>query len=456
MNVEQVTTRRFSMCLPLVLLLAFVLVASIPLAAGDNEHQVRASILLSRTEASPGDNFTLWIRLEPLNENARRIVIAESDLDGLSVVSTVTPRSCIETKRTWVCIQDDLRPFAIELQMVANLGTEGRDLWYRATVALWHNDHSGEGEDGPNPVAVGAKVHVVPTKVEATPDLQVRLNAPPSAIVPGSPSTYRVVVDNRGTAPAQNVSVIVTLPATMIIVSASPRPTWRNGLLTWIVDSVPVGSIGLFFNATLPASERVERVDVGLAATYGDGRGGVVLVETLPSTVQVLPVPKASPISPLPGLIIAAVVAFVVRGLFVPPGPIRASLPWRSGADEIFLLHRSGLLLRHVSSKRARETDTDILGGMLAAVRMFVEDSMSPTAGPLQEIRFRGGSITFVTGSNATLAAVNAKGNRDRFAHRAKGFLREFEAANGEALANFDGIAGPLRGVESLLSRIAS
>ncbi len=75
MNVEQVTTRRFSMCLPLVLLLAFVLVASIPLAAGDNEHQVRASILLSRTEASPGDNFTLWIRLEPLNENARRIVI---------------------------------------------------------------------------------------------------------------------------------------------------------------------------------------------------------------------------------------------------------------------------------------------------------------------------------------------------------------------------------------------
>src|SRR5712692_10810343 len=201
MNVEQVTTRRFSMCLPLVLLLAFVLVASIPLAAGDNEHQVRATILLSRTEASPGDNFTVWIRLEPLSDKARRIVIAESDLDGLSVVSTVTPRSCLETKRTWVCIQDDLRPFAIELQMVANPGTEGRDLWYRATVAVWHNDHSDEGEDGPNSVAVGAKVHVVPTQVEAAPDIQVRLNAPLSAIVPGSPSTYRVVVDNRAQRP---------------------------------------------------------------------------------------------------------------------------------------------------------------------------------------------------------------------------------------------------------------
>lgn len=456
MNVDQVTSRRFRMCLPLALLLALVLVASIPLAAGDNERQVRASILLSRTEASPGDNLTAWIRLEPLNEKARRLVVSESDLDGLTVVSTVTPRSCLETKRTWVCIQDDQRPFAIELRIFANVGTEGRDLWYRATVAVWHNDHSDGGEDDSHSVAVGSKVHVVPASVEAAPDIQVRLSAIPSAIVPGSPSTYRVVVDNQGTATAHNVSVVITLPATMIVVSASPRPMWRDGQLTWIMDSVPVGSIGLLFNATLPPLEGVQRVDLGLAATYGDGRGGVVLVETLPTTVRVLPVPQAPPISPLPGLIIAAVVAFVIRGLFVPPGPIGASLPWRSGADEIFLLHRSGLLLRHVSSKRARETDTDILGGMLAAVRIFVEDSMSPTAGPLQEIRFRGGSIVFVTGSNATLAAVNARGNRDRFAHRAMGFLREFEAANGEALANFDGIAGPLQGVDRLLSRIAA
>jgi uncharacterized repeat protein (TIGR01451 family) len=455
MEVEQVTTRRFSMCLPLILVLAFVLVASIPLAAGDNERQVRASILLSRTEASPGDNFTVWIRLEPLSDKARRIVVAESDLDGLTVASTVTPRSCLETKRTWVCIQDDLRPFAIELRMVANLGTEGRYLWYRATVAVWHNDQSDEG-DGPHSVAVGAKVHVVPTSVVAVPDIRVRLNEIPSSIVPGSLSTYRVVVENRGTATAHSVSVVVTLPVTMIVVSASLRPTWRDGQLTWIVDSVPVGSIGLLFNATLPVSEGVERVDLGLAATYGDGRGGVVLVETLPSSLQILPLPKAPPTSPLPGLIVVAVVAFVVRGLFVAPGPIGAALPRRSGADEVFLLHRSGVLLRHVSSKRARETDTDILGGMLAAVRMFVEDSMSPTAGPLQEIRFGGGSIVFVTGSNATLAAVNARGNRDRFAHRAMGFLREFETANGEALANFDGMAGPLQGVESLLSRIAS
>ena len=456
MKLKQVASRRFRMCLPLVLLLALVLVASIPLAAGDNERQVRASILLSRTETAPGDNITLWIRLEPLSEKARRLVITESALDGLTVLSTVTPRSCLEAKRTWVCLQDDLRPLAIEMRIAANNGTEGRDLWYRATVAVWHNDHSDQGEDGPHSVAVGAKVHIVPVNVVAAPDIRVQLSSIPSVIVPGSPTAYRVNVDNQGTATARNVSVVVILPTAMIVVSASLRPTWRDGQLTWIVESVPVGSIALLFNATLPVSEGVERVELGLAATFGDGRGGAVLVETLPTTVQVLPAPRAPPISPLPGLILAAIVAFVVRGLFMSPGPIGASLPWKTGADEIFLLHRSGILLRHVSSKRARETDTDILGGMLAAVRMFVEDSMSPTAGPLQEIRFRGGSIVFVTGSNATLAAVNTRGNRDRFAHRAKSFLQEFEAANGEALVNFDGVTGPLQGVDSLLNRIAS
>jgi hypothetical protein len=168
----------------------------------------------------------------------------------------------------------------------------------------------------------------------------------------------------------------------------------------------------LFFNATLRGADGLQGVDVGLAATYGDGRGGQVVVETVPASLRVLPSPPAPPVSPIPGLIVAAVVAFVVRGLFVPPGSIGSSRLGGSGADEIFLLHRSGILLKHVSSKRARDMDSDILGGMLSAVRMFVEDSMEPSAGPLQEIRFRGGSIVFVTGATTTLAAVNARGNR--------------------------------------------
>src|SRR2546421_613515 len=379
LNLDRALNRRIRMCLPLVLVLGFVLLAWIPLAAGDAEHRVNASMYVSRTEASPGDNVTFWIWVDPLKENARKLVVTESTLDGFIVVSSVAPDSCLEKTGTWVCVQDDLRPL-----------------------------------------------------------------------------TYRVNVTNRGTAVAHNVLVVVSMPETMVFVSSSLQPVWQDGRLSWTLESLPVGSMVLLFNATLPPSNGVDQVDVGLAATYGDGEGGKIRVETSPSSILVLPVPSSPLFSPLPLGIIVAVFAFVARSLFVPEGPI--ALPfWKgTGADEIFLLHRSGVLLRHASPNPTRDTDSDIVGGMLAAVRMFVEDSMHPSAGPLQEIRFRGGSIIFVNGVNATLAPGNVRGNRVRVAHRAIGFLREFESLNGSALTKFDGEAGTLNGVDALLNRVAA
>src|SRR5437879_13896351 len=100
--------------------------------------------------------------------------------------------------------------------------------------------------------------------------------------------------------------------------------------------------------------------------------------------------------------------------------------------------------------------DSDILGGMLAAVRMFVEDSMHPSAGPLQAIRFRGGSIVFVTGKNAAVAALNARGNHTLFTHRTRAILREFATRNADALTNFIVAAARLDGADAVLGRITS
>src|SRR2546421_9796516 len=142
---------------------------------------------------------------------------------------------------------------------------------------------------------------------------------------------------------------------------------------------------------------------------------------------------------------VLAILAFVGRALVLPQGPIGSARTTAPGAEEVFLLHRSGILLKHFSSDPPRGLDSDILGGMLAAVRMFVEDSMHPSAGPLPEIRFRGGSIIFVNGVNATLAAVNVGGSRVLFAHPAIGFPREFESPKGSALPKFAGEAGMLK-----------
>src|SRR6184192_3807542 len=196
MVLAQLTPRRFRACLPLIFAVCLVLVASIPAVAGDSERPVQASIFVSRTEASPTENVSFWIWIEPLKEKARKLVITEAPLDGFDVTSTTIPDSCLESRRTWVCIQDDLRPFSIEVQAVAKAGTEGRDIVYGVSVALWKNGEGHDNEDSMDPIQLSASVHSVPLSVVAEANVDVRLEANESAVMPGNPVTYRVDVTN--------------------------------------------------------------------------------------------------------------------------------------------------------------------------------------------------------------------------------------------------------------------
>ncbi len=118
LTLVRATNRRFQMWIPLLLAFGFVLVAAVPLAAGGGDQPVAASMLVSRTQASPGDNVTFWIWITPLKEKARNLIVTESNLDGFAVVSSEAPGSCLQTQLTWVCVQDELRPFAIGVHVV--------------------------------------------------------------------------------------------------------------------------------------------------------------------------------------------------------------------------------------------------------------------------------------------------------------------------------------------------
>ncbi len=402
--------------------------------------------------------MTFWIWIDPLKEKARNLVVTESKLDGFVVVSTVAPDSCLETQSSWVCVQDDLRPFSIEVHAVVASGTDGKDLVNEAQVQVWEKEgkHDDDEHHGSDPISVSAGVHVIAAPVPEEPEIEVRLSSTQSQVVPDSPVNYRVDVTNSGNSGPNNVSVVVSVPESIVIVSASRWPIAQEGQLTWILDSVPVGSMELLLNAILPAAENVEQVELGVALTYEDGNGAPVRVETRPSSLIVLPLPPGPRVWPLQLGMVLAVIVFVTRSLFLPPGPIGSALSRGPGAEELFLLHRSGILLDHFAPDPTRDSDSDILGGMLAAVRMFVEDSMHPSAGPLQEIRFRGGSIVFVAGRNATLAALNARGSHFMFTRRARGVLKEFEKVNVDNLTHFDGVDGRLVGVQALFTRIAA
>lgn len=76
------------------------------------------------------------------------------------------------------------------------------------------------------------------------------------------------------------------------------------------------------------------------------------------------------------------------RGISLAELTVRAALPFR--IVEVLLIHReSGLLLRHVSHDGEAFGDSDLVSGMLTAIRDFAQDTFGPSEdGQLNEIQY--------------------------------------------------------------------
>jgi len=94
-----------------------------------------------------------------------------------------------------------------------------------------------------------------------------------------------------------------------------------------------------------------------------------------------------------------------MRGIDAEDAALRDLLPFQ--VHEIFLIHQeSGLLIHHLSAVGTL-SDADLIGGMLSAIRSYVQESFAPgTEGTLEEIRYGDLRIMMVEGSIASLAVV--------------------------------------------------
>src|SRR5438093_2468583 len=116
--------------------------------------------------------------------------------------------------------------------------------------------------------------------------------------------------------------------------------------------------------------------------------------------------------------------------------------------SHMFLLHRSGLVLKHFVARGLVAGDTYIQCSMLTAVQSYLENAVDASAGPLRQITFGGRDIIFANGPNVILAAVVRRGDPGVFFARAPGFLADLETRTGTTLANWDGVEERLHGVE--------
>jgi len=129
--------------------------------------------------------------------------------------------------------------------------------------------------------------------------------------------------------------------------------------------------------------------------------------------------------------------------------------------DEVFLLHRDGLLLRHASRLVRKGSDSDILSGLLIAVQNFINESFigkdwEHGREGLDELNFGKYRIAIVRGKHVVLAAV-VSGQRPEEAHRQmRVAMKDIEMAIGPVMEAWDGdmekVAGSAVFVRDLLA----
>jgi hypothetical protein len=130
---------------------------------------------------------------------------------------------------------------------------------------------------------------------------------------------------------------------------------------------------------------------------------------------------------------------------------LREALPCQ--VQQVFLIHRaSGLLLKHLSCDPAHDSDTDLIGSMLTAIRDFGQDTLgTEREGELDQIQYGSFSILVEPGPWAYLAVVIEGFEPEGFRHRMRAALSDIHRAYGTILEKYDGDASRLGRVEEHL-----
>jgi hypothetical protein len=129
----------------------------------------------------------------------------------------------------------------------------------------------------------------------------------------------------------------------------------------------------------------------------------------------------------------------------------KAETEKNTSIEDIFLLHRSGLLLKHYTRRLRPNVDSDVLSGMLVAVQDFVKDSFREEKGQLNEIRFGEIRIVIIEGKWTILAAV-VRGARPYDIQPELSYaLTDLEAKYEDPLIDWDGTMDQIQDVDRIM-----
>ncbi len=170
-------------------------------------------------------------------------------------------------------------------------------------------------------------------------------------------------------------------------------------------------------------------------------------------------------------VLILAVGFFLIQGLwlavvtyFMFRRAQRRGLGWAAEVsgdtyiEDVFLLHRSGILIRHLTRRLKPHVDSDILTGMLRAVQEFVRDAFregeGEEEGELNEMGFGQLKVSIYGGQYVILATV-VRGERPaEMMDEMKAAIEDLEDKHGELFRDWDGHLNKVDFVDAFLKKL--
>ncbi len=111
----------------------------------------------------------------------------------------------------------------------------------------------------------------------------------------------------------------------------------------------------------------------------------------------------------------------------------------RARLEELYLMHDSGMLIRHWSRTQGMVHDSDIMSGMLIVLQEFVRDSFDDRGGTLEQLRFGQRQVLMLRGQHTVLAAVIVGRYLNNLPRKLQMAVWEFERSHADILAKWDG-----------------
>lgn len=283
----------------------------------------------------------------------------------------------------------------------------------------------------------GSRANATVVVVQNLPQIVVVKAGSASTVVPGGTVTYTIWYNNTRSAIAQTVAIEDSLPPGVTIASAAPFYDARTGnRVRWNMSGVPMGPHAITLEVILDTSVPEGTTLVNWAfLNYTDSFGNRLSSSASSARFEI-----RSPGLPIPA-IAAAVIAAAVLLLAARVVAVR-----RGGTviDDVFLLHRDGLLIKHYTRRLRPDVDSDVLSGMLIAVQNFINESFIGEVGlgkegALDEMRFGNYRILIMRGRFVVVAAVVTGRRADAVSGKIRNIIEDMEGELGPVLEGWEG-----------------